>query len=217
MPAQDGIDRGSARERLLAAADKLFYAHGVHTVGVDRIVDEAGVAKASLYTIFGSKEGLVRAYLLARDDHIRERMTSELAVRFDGPRERLLGVFEVQGLYFAQPGFRGCAFLGASAETPLGGSVDQVTEGHRTWLRTLFRDLARKAGATDPEGLARQLVLLYDGAAISAWMDREPTAARAAQAIATALVNAAIPNTAPRPRGTRRQPIDSAPTMGVSG
>jgi len=204
MSTQPAVERGSARERLLAAADELFYAEGVHTVGVDRIVEQAGVAKASLYTIFGSKEGLVHAYLLARDARIRERMKRELAARFDTPRERLVGIFEVQGLTFTQPGFRGCAFLGASAETPPGGSVDEVTENHRTWVRTLFRDLATEAGATDPETLARQLVLLYDGAAISAWIDRNAGAAKAARATATGLVNAAV--TAPRARGTRRKP-----------
>src|ERR1700736_5238844 len=92
MAIQQAIERGSARERLLAAADELFYAEGVHTVGVDRIVEQAGVAKASLYAIFGSKEGLVHAYLMARDDQIRERMKRELAARFDTSRERLVGI-----------------------------------------------------------------------------------------------------------------------------
>jgi AcrR family transcriptional regulator len=193
MPAQQAIGRGSARERLLAAADELFYAEGVHTVGIDRVVEQAGVAKASLYAIFGSKEGLVHAYLLARDERIRGRMNRELAARFDTPRERLLGVFEVQGLAFTEPGFRGCAFSSANAETPRGGSVEEVTVDHRVWIRTLFRDLGKEAGARDPEGLARQLALLYDGAGISAWMDRDPDAARAAQAIARCLVDASIP------------------------
>src|SRR5690348_10293890 len=65
----------SARERLLDAANELFYAEGVQTVGVDRVVERAGVAKATLYTLFGNKDGLVRAYLAARDAAIRERIT----------------------------------------------------------------------------------------------------------------------------------------------
>jgi AcrR family transcriptional regulator len=197
MPTQEAIERGSARDRLLAAASELFYAEGVHTVGVDRIVEAAGVAKASLYSIFGSKAGLVRAYLLARHDRTRGRMNSELAARFDTPRERLLGVFEVQGLSFAEPGFRGCAFVGASAESSPDSGVEEVTEDYRAWLRELFVDLAKEAGATDPEALAQQLVLLYDGAGISAWMDHNPNAAKAARAVATALVDAAIPKSAP--------------------
>jgi AcrR family transcriptional regulator len=182
----------SARERLLDAASHLFYEEGVHTVGVDRVVERAGVAKATLYALFGNKEGLVRAYLMARDEGIRGRMTRQLA-RYTTPRERLLGVFDVQGRMISEPGFRGCAFARASAEAPEGTSAEEVSENHRAWLRSLFLDLARDAGARNPEQLARQLMLLYDGAAISAWMDRNPSAAEAARSVATALVDAALP------------------------
>jgi AcrR family transcriptional regulator len=193
MPTPKTAGRAPARERLLAAASELFYEEGVHTVGVDRIVERAGVAKATLYTLFRSKDELVRAYLQGRHDQTRERMTRELAARFRTPRERLLGVFEVQGLTFTEPGFRGCAFVGANAESPPGSSIEDVTEDYRTWLRSLFLDLAKDAGATDPEHLAQQLVLLYDGAGISAWMDQDPSTAQAARTIAAALVDAAIP------------------------
>ena len=181
----------SARQRLLDAASHLFYEEGVHTVGVDRVVERAGVAKATLYALFGNKEGLVRAYLMARDEGIRRRMTRRLA-RYKTPWERLLGVFEVQGLVFGEPGFRGCAFARANAEAPAGSSAEEVSATHRAWLRSLFVDLARDAGAPDPEALARQLMLLYDGAAVSAWMDHNPSAAHAARSVATALVDAAL-------------------------
>jgi len=182
----------SARERLLDAASHLFYAEGVHTVGVDRVVERAGVAKATLYALFGNKEGLVRAYLMARDEGIRARMTRRLA-RYTTSRDRLLGVFDVQGLMFSEPGFRGCAFGRANAEAPEGTSAEEVSEHHRAWLRSLLRGLARNAGARDPEQLARQLMLVYDGAAVSAWMDHNPSAAEAARSVATALVDAALP------------------------
>src|SRR3954467_10559119 len=86
--------RPSARVRLLAAADELFYEEGIHTVGIDRIIERAGVAKASLYSSFGSKEELVRAYLAGRHESRKERITAALA-RYDDPRRRLLGVFDV--------------------------------------------------------------------------------------------------------------------------
>jgi AcrR family transcriptional regulator len=193
MSTESTIERPSARERLLSAASDLFYEDGVHTVGVDRIVERAGVAKATLYTLFGNKEGLIRAYLTARHDRTRERMAQELTVRFRTPRERLLGVFEVQGLLFSEPGFRGCAFVGANSESSPGTSVEEVTEDYRSWLRTLFLDLATEAGATNPEPLARQLVLLYDGAGISAWMDHDPSVAVAARTVAESLIDSAIP------------------------
>src|SRR5260370_137315 len=109
------------------------------------------------------------------------------------PRERLLGVFDIQGLMFSEPGFRGCAFARANAEAPEGTSAEEVSETHRAWLRSLLLDLATDAGVRNPEQLARQLMLLYDGAAITAWMDHNPSAAHAARSVAAALVDAALP------------------------
>ena len=195
MATERSARPASARERLLDAANELFYEEGVHTVGIDRVIERAGVAKATLYTLFGNKDGLVRAYLQARDEGIRERITRALLARYKTPRERLLGVFDVQGLTLSDPRFRGCAFARASAEAPEGTSIEEVSETHRAWLRSLFVDLAKQAGARNPEELARQLRLLYDGAAISAWMDHSPSAATAARSVATPLVDAAIPKT----------------------
>ena len=183
----------AARARLLAAADELFYAEGVQSVGIDRVIEHAGVAKATLYSAFGSRDGLVRAYLQARHAATADRMARELEARFDTPKERLTGAFEVQGLSFTEPGFRGCAFISASADAPPGGVVEQATQDYRTWLRELFFDLAKQAGAKDAKSLAQQLVLLYDGAGVGAWMDRDPSAETAARTIAAALVDVAIP------------------------
>jgi AcrR family transcriptional regulator len=189
----------AARARLLAAASELFYAEGVQSVGIDRVIEHAGVAKATLYSAFGSKDGLVRAYLQARHTATAERMARELQARYDTPKERLVGAFEVQGLSFTEPGFRGCAFVSASADAPPGGVVEHAARDYRTWLHELFFDLAQQAGAKDAKSLAQQLVLLYDGAGIGAWMDRDPSAETAARTIAAALVDAAIPApTSPR-------------------
>ena len=183
----------AARARLLAAASELFYAEGVQSVGIDRVIERAGVAKATLYSAFGSRDGLVRAYLQARHAATAERMARELEARYDTPRERLIGAFEVQGLSFTEPGFRGCAFVSASADAPPGGVVEYAAQDYRNWLHELFFDLAQQAGAKDPKSLAQQLVLLYDGAGISAWMDRDPSAETAARTVAATLVDAAIP------------------------
>src|SRR5712675_2907178 len=86
--------RLSARERLLAAAGELFYENGINTVGIDRVIEHAGVAKASLYDCFGSKEGLIRAYLTARHE-ARQKALQEKLAQYDNPRDRLLGVFDV--------------------------------------------------------------------------------------------------------------------------
>jgi AcrR family transcriptional regulator len=180
----------SARERLLAAADELFYAEGVHTVGIDRVIEHAGVAKASLYSTFGSKDGLIRAYLQGRHQRRRERILAGLE-RFDTPRDRLLGVFDLLAEFAAAPTFRGCAFYNASAESPADGVVQEVCDDYRSWTRGLFTDLARDAGAKDPQALAAQLVILYDGSSVGARMDRTPAAATTSRAVAAALLDAA--------------------------
>src|SRR5882757_7573748 len=97
----------SARERLLAAANELFYEEGVHTVGIDRVIERAGVAKASLYNTFGSKDELIKAYLEARHVARQKRVTEKIA-GYDNPRDRLLGVFDALGDLFLEPTFRGC-------------------------------------------------------------------------------------------------------------
>ena len=180
----------SARERLLAAAGELFYDEGVHTVGIDRVIERAGVAKASLYNTFGSKDELVRAYLEQRHEDTSARISRYLE-RYTSPRDRLLGVFEAQGELFAEPQFRGCAFVSASAESP-GEAVSRAADDYRGWVRGLLTGLAREAGAPDPEALGRQLHMIYDGASLSARMDRDPSSAAAARAAAEVLLDAAL-------------------------
>jgi AcrR family transcriptional regulator len=181
----------SARERLLASADALFYAEGVQSVGIDRVIEHAGVAKASLYNLFGSKEGLVRAYLEARHDGTTTVISNAVELHRD-PRRRILAVFEAQAQVFAQPGFRGCAFVAALAEAPLGGQVEEAAAEYRTWMRALFVDLAEQARAADPLELARQLQIIFDGGMIAAWMDHQPSIASSSRAAAEALIQAAL-------------------------
>ncbi|MEV5844327.1 TetR/AcrR family transcriptional regulator [Streptomyces sp. NPDC051985] len=181
----------TARERLLSAANELFYAEGVQTVGIDRIIEHAGVAKASLYNTFGGKEQLIRAYLDSR----HARLTERLLRRVDAagtPRERLLAVFDAQAELFAQQNYHGCAFVAASAEAKPGSAVEEVSDAYRTWVRALLTDLAREAGARDPETLGRQLHLLYDGGGLSARMDRDPSAGAVAREAAGVLIDAAV-------------------------
>jgi AcrR family transcriptional regulator len=187
--ARDGDDGRSARERLLASADELFYAGGVHSVGIDRIIEHAGVAKASLYNIFGSKEALVGAYLASRHDSTTARLMEAVA-RHRSPRKRLLAVFEAQGQIIADPEFRGCAFVCATAEAPPGGVIEQAAENYRAWMRGLFIDLAEQAGAADPAELARQLQIIYDGTGLGAGMDHDPSITRSARIAVEALLDA---------------------------
>ena len=185
------LDQLSARDRLLAAADELFYEEGVHIVGIDRVIERAGVAKATLYNAFGSKDELIREYLERRHVARKERMMRRLE-RFVTPRDRLVGIFDIQAELVAEPGYRGCAFLNASAETPAGGAVQEVSDESRGWMRGLMTSLAEQAGVSDPAALTQKLVLLYDGAVVAAQMDRNPRASLAARDIAAMLIDDAI-------------------------
>ena len=182
--------RKPARERLLAAAEELFYQEGVQSVGIDKVVERAGVAKASLYSNFKGKDDLVRAYLEARYKARRAAIEIKLALH-DAPRDKLLSVFDAMAEALAKPNYRGCAFMRASAEMPADASGRQVCRDARRWTRELLSGLAKKAGAANPDALANQLLLLYDGAAASAQMDRDPGAAAAAKAAAMLLIDAA--------------------------
>ena len=183
--------RAPARERLLAAADELFYAEGVQSVGIDRIIEHAGVAKASLYNLFGSKEALVSAYMESRHRGTLERLKAAVA-RHRDPRKRLLAVFDAQGELFTEPGFRGCAILTATAEAADGSIIDKAADDYRAEMLALLTDLAREAGVANPARLARQLHLVYDGAGVAARMSRDPSIARSARAAAGALLDASL-------------------------
>jgi AcrR family transcriptional regulator len=184
-------DGPSARERLLAAANELFYAEGVHTVGIDRIIDHAGVARGSLYNNFGSKDGLITAYLAGRHDATATRLAAAVEAERD-PRKRILAVFDAQAEIIAQPGFRGCAFVAASAEAPYGGVIEKAADDYRGWVRDLFTRLAEEAGVKRPAELARQLQLIYDGTGLAARMDRDPSVAASARVAARALLDASL-------------------------
>ncbi len=154
------------------------------------------------------QRGAGSAYLEDRHTATADRITHVLE-RYGTPRERLLGVFDAQTELFSDHGFHGCAFVHASAEARPGSSVERAADEYRAWVRSLFTDLAEQAGAADPKTLGRQLHLLYDGAGLSARMDRDPSAAATARHAATALLDAAIPTSAranlPKRRPQTRQ------------
>jgi AcrR family transcriptional regulator len=186
-------ERRSPRERLLEAAGELFYAEGVQSVGIDRVIERAGVAKASLYKTFGSKERLVRAYLDERHARIIGRLRDAVdAVDPGDPVARILAVFDAQAELFQAPSYHGCAFTAAAAEAPRDGQVDEATRAYRREIRELFTELAAATGASDPPLLASQLQLLYDGGSSAANLDRNPAIASPVRAAAATLIAAAV-------------------------
>jgi AcrR family transcriptional regulator len=187
-PAQPLGARPSARERLLAAADELFYENGINLVGIDRVIERAGVAKASLYDCFGSKEELIRCYLQARDQRRQARIRERMA-QFQTSRDKILSIFDVLADTVARPNYHGCVFQRVGAEAGVGSTIKRACDESRAWLRNQFTELAREAGARDPESLGGQLVLLFDGAAMTAYLDQDLGAPQAARAAAGQLLS----------------------------
>jgi AcrR family transcriptional regulator len=172
--------RRTAKERILQAADDLFYNEGIHTVGIDRVIAHAGVAKGSLYYSFTGKDDLIQEYLAHRHGTWAERVTAGIEAYTD-PRARILAVYDVLGTLFAQPDYRGCAFMNATAEAAPDSVEALAGTAFRAWVHTLFLDLATDTDAANPKQLAETLVLLYDGAVATAQMDKAPEVARAAR------------------------------------
>lgn len=185
--------RRSPRERLLEAAGELFYAEGVQSVGIDRVIERAGVAKASLYSTFGSKEELVGAYLDERHARILGRLRSAVdAVDPGDPVARILALFDAQAELFRAPGFHGCAFAAAAAEAPRDGRINDAARAYRRDIRGLFTELATAAGAPDAPLLARQLQALYDGGSAMANLDGDPSIADPVRVAAASLIAASL-------------------------
>ena len=184
--------RRPARDRILDTASELFYAHGIHAVGVDRLIAESGVAKATLYKQFHSKDDVVAAYLRRMDESWRRQLRSAALAAGDDPREQLLGVFAALE-HAAREGTLGCAFINAAAEYAPGSTAHAITAEHKRAVRDWIRTLAAAAGAADPDTLAFQLALLIDGTLAATRVEGAAEAAEAARLVAHTLLDAACP------------------------
>lgn len=169
------------RERLLRTATRLFYEEGIHGVGVDRVLAEAGVTRATMYRHFVGKEALVVAYLDHEDQVIRDLFASaaELAAAGDASPQELLALV-IDGIAddATRLHTRGCPFINASAEFPdADGPVRHVVRRHRDWFRQTLTDLATAADAPDPSATAAALVLLRDAMLVGNYLDGSDVAA----------------------------------------
>ena len=181
----------SARDRILDTAFGLFYARGIRAVGVDLIISESGVAKATFYKHFPAKDELVLAYLDKVDDIWTGQLHAAAEAAGSEPADQLVGLFDALGTACRREGYRGCAFINAAAEATPGGPVHARTVAHKQSVLTWLRDLAARAGAHDPDALARTLALLLDGGLSDGALAADPEAARAAKLAARHLVSQA--------------------------
>ncbi len=181
----------SARDRILQTASRLFYARGIRAVGVDLIIAESGVAKATFYKHFPAKDELVLAYLDQVDDAWTAQLHAAAEAAGPEPAGQLVGLFDALGAACRRDGYRGCGFINAAAEAAPGTPVHDRTVAHKQSVLAWIRDLAASAGATDPDALARSLTLLLDGALADGALAADPTAPVCAKATARQLVTAA--------------------------
>ena len=153
----------------LDTAAALFYAEGIHAVGIDRIIGQAGVAKATFYHHFPSKDELVRTYV-AEQDRLGRAAVQELPDQ--APRETVLAIFDGIRSLASEPGYRGCPYINAAAEHPAAaGSVRKAIDEHRRWSRDTIRELLIADSQPDPDRTTDILIALYDGLLVSSHLD----------------------------------------------
>lgn len=172
-------------QRLLATAAELFANQGIRAVGIDQILREAGVAKASLYSTYGSKDALVIAYLADLDHADRNRWQRAVA-EIDDPVDRILTFFDLASGAATRRDYRGCLYANAATEYP--GVELEPVRAHRQWLRDTLAALLDQAGVSCSAVLARRIQLLYDGALLGSKLDRSIKPIAAARTLAEELI-----------------------------
>ncbi|WP_174189145.1 TetR/AcrR family transcriptional regulator [Nocardia barduliensis] len=180
-----------AKQRLLTTAEDLFYAEGIRAVGIDRLLQESGVGRASFYRHFASKDELIVAVLEDRDRRWLDWLRESVEAKADDPGARPLAVFEALADRFARKDFRGCAFINTMVEVAdRGSAAHQVADRHKRRVIEYLNALLTEAGRSDATELAAELALLVDGAIVTAVREGTPDAATRARAIAQRLLAA---------------------------
>jgi len=168
-----------AKLKILATADRLFYTEGIHTVGVDRIIAQARVTKATFYKHFRSKDLLIVAYVRGRHEQVSDWLDS-LDEELGEPRAVLRALVDAIGVEATREGFRGCPFINAAAQfVDPSHPVHQAVTEHREWYSRRIEELLRAIGHPSPGDAADDLLLARDGALAGGHVG-DPIAANAA-------------------------------------
>jgi AcrR family transcriptional regulator len=192
----------SVEGRILDSASELFYKEGLQSTGIERVLSQAGAAKASLYAHYGSKDDLVTAYLEKRAEQWRARVEQRVAPG-DG-RAGLLRLFDMLETFASREEFRGCPFLNASNQISASHPARTVMGRQREWLHGLIRGLVSAAGVQDVDRVSRAVVVLHDGALASSVLDGGTGAASAARFAVERLLDSSPPAAASTPAARAR-------------
>lgn len=160
------MSRAAKRDDLIDAAIRLFNRHGYHATGIDRLMEETGIAKTTLYRHFGSKEELIVAALARIDEAARDELRAFVEAASDDPVARILATFGQLDIWLRDPEFKGCPFAAAAAEfgDATNDPVFQQVRLHKRLTLAYFEELVRAARIPDPRRVARQIVMLHEGA-----------------------------------------------------
>jgi AcrR family transcriptional regulator len=181
------------RDHLVDTALTLFSRYGFHATGIDRILSESGVAKMTLYKHFKSKDELILAALRRRDELHRNWFMREVEKLATTPRDRLVALFTALEAWFKSEEFSGCCFINATAEyAAQDDPIHAAAAEHKRLIRSYVREQAMAAQAKDPDELTNQLMLLMEGAIVSAQITGEAVPAQQARAAAEVLINQAV-------------------------
>jgi AcrR family transcriptional regulator len=184
-----GTRRSPAYERIVDAAYELFCRRGIRGVGIDEVIERAGIAKATLYRHFRSKNDLALAFLERRERlWTRQFLEAEARSRGATPEEHLLAIFDVYDEWFHKEDFEACSFVNVLLEMGPSSPVGRAAVQHLRNIRALVRDLAEEAGVRDTEAFVLAWYILMKGSIVLA-AEGDPDAARPAKAMARALVD----------------------------
>jgi AcrR family transcriptional regulator len=196
-----------ARRSILAAAERLFYAEGIASVGVDAVADAAGVTKRTLYYHFAGKEELAAAYLEARDEATLNALR-HAAGDNARPGDRILAVFDFIERWASTAEYRGCPFNNAVAEQSASPKVTAIARRHKATMKSWFTEQAQAGGAESPDELGAELLVLLDGALNGAAIFASPEAAVVARTMAETLLDSRgierSPRAKPKPKLKRK-------------
>ena len=194
--------RMTKREDLIDAAIRLFNRNGYRATGVDRLMEETGIAKTTLYRHFKSKEELIVAALARIDDAARDEMRAYVEAASADPRERLLATFDLLDVWLREDDFKGCPFMAAASEfSDRTDPVFQQARMHKRLYLAYFEELVRAARIAEPARVARQILMLHEGAAAFAQVMGPDGVAGEARRAAECLIGPAPVTTTKQPAG----------------